>query len=413
MSDWLLLRIPPDPADQATWVLADARGLLQSAPADATLAPPAPAAAGRRVALLVPGGDVLQLQATLPPGNAAKLQQLAPFALEDQLSEDIDSLHFAVGPRVGKDGPVPVLVVSRALLEGWIARARELGLEPQVVHADSDLLQAMPGHVAALLDATHLTLRTEDGRPVVFSVEDPALALEMLLGPDADLASVHLSVQATPLGWQRHAGTFEQLRSRLASMKVQIATGGLLALLAPGIAQTESVNLLQGDLRPKQDHSGTLRRWRLAAALAGALLLLHVAAMLWELRQLRRSEVALDQSIEQAAAVALPGEPLGGNLRRRVEERVGMVASGGGQQGDFLHVLSAVAAAHDNVPVTKIGSLSFKPGELEMKVSGPDAASLELLNQALRAGGYQAEVASGSTSGAAFEGRILMRTQGS
>ncbi len=135
--------------------------------------------------------------------------------------------------------------------------------------------------------------------------------------------------------------------------------------------------------------------------------------MLWELRQLRRSEVALDQSIEQAAAVALPGEPLGGNLRRRVEERVGMVASGGGQQGDFLHVLAAVAAAHDNVPVTKIGSLSFKPGELEMKVSGPDAASLELLNQALRAGGYQAEVASGSTSGAAFEGRILMRTQGS
>ena len=90
-----------------------------------------------------------------------------------------------------------------------------------------------------------------------------------------------------------------------------------------------------------------------------------------------------------------------------------MVASGGGQQGDFLHVLAAVAAAHDNVPVTKIGSLSFKPGELEMKVSGPDAASLELLNQALRAGGYQAEVASGSTSGAAFEGRILMRTQGS
>ncbi|MEY2854719.1 MAG: hypothetical protein RL030_1851, partial [Pseudomonadota bacterium] len=339
--------------------------------------------------------------------------QLAPFALEDQLSEDIDALHFAVGPRDGKDGPVPVLVVSRALLESWIARAREFGLEPQVVHADSDLLQAIPGHVAALLDASQLTLRAEGGRPVVLSVDDPALALEMLLGPEADLSTVHLTVQATPLGWQRHAGVFEQLRARLASLKVQIATGGLLALLAPGIAQIESVNLLQGDLRPRQDHSGTLRRWRLVAGLAAALLVLHVASLLWELRQLRRSQAGLDQSIEQAAAIALPGEPLGGNLRRRVEERAGVVASGGGQQGDFLHLLAAIAAAHDNVPVTKIGALSFKPGELEMKVSGPDAASLEMLNQALRAGGYQAEVASGSTSGAAFEGRILMRTQGS
>lgn len=413
MADWLLLRIPPDPADAATWVLADSRGLLQSAPAVATEAAPAQSAGGRRVALLVPGTDVLQLQAALPPGNAVKLQQLAPFALEDQLSEDIDSLHFAVGARAGKDGPVPVLVVSRTLLESWLARARELGLEPQAVYADSDLLPAVPGHVVALLDAGQLTLRADGGRPVVLPVEDPALGLEMLLGADADLSTVHLSVQATPLGWQRHAGTFEQLRARLASMKVQIATGGLLALLAPGLAQPDAVNLLQGDLRPRQDHSATLRRWRLAGGLAAALLLLHVAGSLWELRQLRRSEAALDQAIGQAAAIALPGEPLGGDVRRRVEQRLGAMSGAGGARGDLLHLLAAVAAAHDNVPVTDIGAISFRQGELEMRVSGPDAASLEQLNQALRAGGYSAEVTSGSVSGNAFEGRILMRAQGS
>jgi type II secretion system protein L len=157
----------------------------------------------------------------------------------------------------------------------------------------------------------------------------------------------------------------------------------------------------------------TLRPWRLPAGLAAGLLLIHLAGSLWELRQLKHSEAALDQSIAQAAAIALPGEPLSGNLRRRVEQRLNAISSGNGQQGDFLYVLAAVAAAHDNVPVTHIGSLSFKPGELEMRVTGPDAASLEQLNQALRAGGYQAEVSSGNRSGANFEGRILMRSQGS
>jgi general secretion pathway protein L len=196
-------------------------------------------------------------------------------------------------------------------------------------------------------------------------------------------------------------------------MKVQIATGGLLALLAPGLSQPGLVNLLQGEYRPKQDHGSTWRRWRVVAGLAAALLLLHVAGSAWQLFQLKRSEAALDESIEQAAAIALPGEPLGGNLRRRVEQRLGAMAGGGGAHGDLLHLLAAVAAAHDNVPVTTIGSINFKPGEMEMRVSGPDAASLEQLNQALRAGGYQAEVTSGSTSGATFEGRILMRSQGS
>ncbi|MDR2214927.1 MAG: type II secretion system protein GspL [Nevskiaceae bacterium] len=409
MADWLLLRIAADPGDPITWALADGHGQLQSAPVEAALSPPFAAAAGRRVALLLPGSDVLQLTAALPPGNTAKLQQLAPFALEDQLSEDIESLHFAVGARADKEAPVPVRVVSRELLEGWIAQAQELGLTPQAAYTDSDLLPVVPGHVVALLDAGQLTLRAEDGRAMVLSVDEPAMALELLLGPDAQLSAVHLAVQTTARGWQLHRASFEALRERLASMSVQILSGGVLAALAPGIGQAHGVNLLQGNFHPQQESGSGLQRWRLPLGLAAALLLLHLGASYWQLWQLKRSEAALDQSLTQIAAAVLPGEPPGGNLRRRVEQRMGTV-SNEDPQGDFLHVLAAVAAAHDNVPSTRIGSLSFKPGELEMNVSGTDAANLEQLNQALRAGGYQAEVSSGQRSGTGFEGRIVMRS---
>ncbi len=42
---------------------------------------------GHRVALLVPGEDVLHLAATLPSGSDARLAQLLPFALEEQIAE--------------------------------------------------------------------------------------------------------------------------------------------------------------------------------------------------------------------------------------------------------------------------------------------------------------------------------------
>ena len=412
MADWLLLRLPADRADPVGWVVADARGALLTAPSMATGAPLVTAAQGRRVALLVPGSDVLQLQANLPHANEARLQQLAPFALEDQLSEDIESLHFAVGSRPDKGAPTPVMVVSRALLDEWLARARELELQPEAIFADSDLIPEVPGHVTAVLDVSTLTLRREGHPPLVLPVEDPALALEMLLGPDADLSTVHVSLLATPLAWQRHSAGFEALRSRIASMKIQLATGGMMALLAPGIAQRGRTNLLQGTYRAKQDHSATLRRWRLVAALAAALLVLHAAGNVWQLTRLRSSEKQLDAAISQVAAPLLPGESTSGNVRRRIEQRLG-TAGAGRQEGELLHLLSAVAAAHDNVPVTKIQSMAFKPGNLDLRVTGPDAQSLEQLSQALRAGGYSAEVNSGSPSGDSFEGRVIMRGPGS
>ena len=77
-----------------------------------------------------------------------------------------------------------------------------------------------------------------------------------------------------------------------------------------------------------------------------------------------------------------------------------------------MHLLAAVAAAHDNVPVTQVDSLNFKPGEMQLRVSGPDATSLEKLSEALRASGYTAQVTSGTAQGTGFQGRVELKAPG-
>ena len=102
MADWLLLRLPRTLQEHATWLVVDARGAAVGPPQGGPLSLAAPRAAGRHVVVLVPGTEVLLAQPELPPAKAgARLQQLVAYALEEQLAEDIDELHFAIGRRHG------------------------------------------------------------------------------------------------------------------------------------------------------------------------------------------------------------------------------------------------------------------------------------------------------------------------
>ena len=105
MADWLLLRLPRAPEQGATWLIVDARGAPTGPPQGGPLALAAPRAAGRRVAVLVPGTDVLLAEPDVPVKAGAKLHQLVPYALEEQLADDIDDLHFAIGKRTRRLAP--------------------------------------------------------------------------------------------------------------------------------------------------------------------------------------------------------------------------------------------------------------------------------------------------------------------
>src|SRR5215470_13654416 len=155
MADWLLLRLPRvragDPQAEASWILADARGNAISAPQTGPLELAAQRAAGRHICVVVPGTDVLLTEPELPVKAGAKLQQIVPYALEEQLAEDIDELHFAIGKRVGDAPTTPVAVVALSLMDEWTSTLKAAGLVPESMYVESDLLPQNPGHAVALL----------------------------------------------------------------------------------------------------------------------------------------------------------------------------------------------------------------------------------------------------------------------
>jgi general secretion pathway protein L len=410
-TDWLLLRIPSRSETAPTWAVVDAAGQLLSLPSADIGGGLHTLSTGRRVALLVPGADVSQFQVTLPASNEARLLQLAPFALEDQVSQDIDQLHFAAGQRDAATGLVPVSVVDRSRMQEWVARAEELQLIPHAVFAESDLAPVLPGHVTMVVAEGQLLLRNDAGRPLLLPADNPSLALEMLLGSE-DPGAVHLAVYSTAEEWEQHGAAVESLRDRVASLKVQLNSGGLVALFAQGLAHAAPINLLQGPFKPQRNSGAAWLQWRWAAALAGALVLLHGAATFWQLHQARKATDRTTADIERRYAALYPGEPPGRQPRRTLEKRLAALSGEGDQQGELLHLLAAVAAAKQNVPVAMLQSAVFEAGVLKMKLRAPDATTLEQFNQALRNSGYTAEVVASSLRDGKYEGQVELKSAG-
>src|SRR5690606_33739670 len=129
----------------------------------------ASAAAGRRVFVLVPAVDVLLTSVTLPVRGTTKVLRALPFALEEQIAEDIEALHFAAG-RVAADGKVTAAAVDREQLEAWLASLAAAGLDAQLICSEAEGCPAAPNHLNWLLDADRCLARSGDGLPVLLEI---------------------------------------------------------------------------------------------------------------------------------------------------------------------------------------------------------------------------------------------------
>jgi general secretion pathway protein L len=414
MSESLVIHLRDGASPQMLVCNSDGQIVVQAV--SGTLEQATAMAAGRRVAVIVPSGDVLVTDSDAPAKGAAKLAQVIPYALEERVADEIENLHFAIGERNAATGRVPVTIVKRARLEGWLAELRAAGLAPQAIYPESALLPAMPGQLIALLDNDALTLRSADGAPFVM----PALSI-------ADAFDIALAAQVSPVEglepsmpglllyaghdeWQAHQNEIDALRDRFTGVKVQLLPAGPIAVLAPAAAAGDAVNLMQGPYAVSSPLELSWRAWRVAAALAGALLLFHVGARYFELSRLQKDEATLDAGIQDAFRAAMPGQQNATNARRRVEIRLAEVKSGGG--GTLLPVLAAIANARSAAPTATIEVITFREGTVDLRITAPDAASLDAIGQQLRAANWQADILGGSANGDGYRGRLQIRKAG-
>jgi general secretion pathway protein L len=417
MPHTLLLRLPPPGQDDTEWLGVNEDGTPTTAKQRGPLSLAAAVARTARVVALAPATQILLAEPELPPGSGVKLARAVPFALEEQLTEDIDQLCFALGKR-HTNGRTPVAVVSRNVLQGWISALGGVGIEPVAMYADMSLVPENPGQTVLWLEKSRLAVRRPGMLP--FAVELTPVSEALVVAgviPDPLEESLESKILESAIlyvtreDWTQVQDEFEGLAGKFASLKVQLLPDGPLPWLARDIAATDAVNLLQGEFARGADYTARWQQWRIAALLAVGLLFCHVAAEALQIHKANHETAALDGEIARVFSQAMPTETLQ-DPRRQMQSRLDRVRRSGPGPEYFLRTLEALSGAVSASSKTSIDALSFREQSLDMKVTAPSLAALSQLSQMVGKQGLTAEIQSSTPVGSGVEAHVQVRSAG-
>jgi general secretion pathway protein L len=403
----LLIRLYPAAGDDvppvAEWLVVGAKshgqvglGSLEEASSAARL---------RRAVVLVPSENILLTQVTLKARNREQLIRAIPYALEEDLAEDVELLHFAPGPRQA-DGSYPVAVVARAHMTQWLSQLDAAGLTPVALIPDVLALpKAADTAWTLLLERDRAVLRT--GAYTGFTLE-PA-NLEALLA----CALEEAAVQPEIIEFHNCDEAVSGPPPSLPSIRYEPRGGCPPDLWAAGLDEKRAINLLQGQYRIKSDIGRMLKPWRAAAALLGVWIALQAVQGIIDQRRLAAEERALRAEIEQVYRDTFPNAARIVNARVQMEQQLAALEEAAqSDQGErFMRLLEAGASALQGIPGVSIDTLSYLNGRLELALGARELRAFETIKQKIETEGLTAAIASAETRGDKVSGRLVIEAK--
>ncbi len=397
MRERLIVRWPYHPGQLPAWMLTDDHGRAEGSVFQGEWEQCAAAAGGRQVVLLVPAADVLLTHASIPTRNRSRLLQAVPYALEDQLAEDVATLHFALGPELA-DGALAVAVVARERMEAWLAPLQAAGLRPDRVVPENLALPLEDESWAVLVDGDDALVRFAPLQGGYAEAAHLPLLLDAALKEAGDAKPRRLLLTTT--GGTRGADTLVGLET------VQRETPSALQVFAGGLDEEPPLDLLQGAYSHREQLGRWWRPWRTAAILAAAWVVLQGGLAGYDIWRLKGEIARQDQQIAQLFRSAMPGVQRMVNPRVQMEQKLRELR-GGGQQGGALELLAGVSEVLQGDAATRLNAASFRGGRLDLDLELKDIQALDRIKQQttqrLKA---EAEIVSASTQGDKVVGRL-------
>lgn len=415
MAEFLVIRLGTGSDDSVSWIAADDRGTRRGTARSGTLAEAAADVRERAVIVLVPACEAPTFSVDIP-AKGSRLLAALPFALEDQLADDVENLHFAPGKR-GASGSLPVAVVANERLAAWIEMLDDAGIHPQKIIPEHHGLAVTPNTWSMLIDEEQVFFN--DGADLNFAIAGmapgEALAAAGLIDEGETDGTGHLLVYCDAAVGGQYEKDWALLRHDLASVDVNHLPDGILPRLAVTVASGHGINLLQGRYGPKAEVAQLLAPWKYAAVFLVALGVVMLIGKGADYYRLSTEHAALK---EQFAAEYREIQP---NAAREIVDPAGAVNSlrrsiGGTSSATpvFLPSLLQLADALRANNAAEVETVTYRAGVINVRLSAPDIPTLDRIVQAVATSGrFSATLQSADSVGDRVNSRIEIREVGS
>ena len=359
------------------WLRIDANGRISTALREHS-PPSSVIETAREIIVLAPSEAITLLSAALPAKQFEQARKAAPFAVEDQIAGNVESLHFAVAP----NGPGQwwVAAIQPEMLSAWLRDLLARGIRPDRLIPDVLALDPDRDANVVLIDGERALVRAPGSRAFAVATD---LLDAVLVTPESSGAEI-IRIEAGPSGLP-----LQQLASGMRN------TGGLNLLCAPFATAHRGT-----DLRA---------RWRRVLWLAAAMLAMAFGFIKLDEMRLDRRLQALNTEMERVYRVQFPQAQQVPNPLAQMKSAV--AAAGGGVNADaaglgLLARSAPVLSAQSRVQLT---GLEYRSGALLLRLAAPSIEVLDALRESLGATeGLIATLENADPGTDSVEGRIKL-----
>jgi general secretion pathway protein L len=415
MAEYLVIRLGNDRDTAAHWIAVDSNGTRLSPPVTGPLSEASKDVAGRAVIVLVPATAVLTTTVDIPVRGGSRLRAALPFALEEQLADDVENLHFAAGTR-RDSGLLPAAVVAHTHMQGWLDTLQEAGITASKIVPENHGLARIPGTLSLLIDDQQVMFNDGADNEFVIQGVKPSDALSMAsaLTEESDSgASSHLLVYCEPTAEEHFKHDWNALRNELSSVDLNLLPDGVLPRLAVTVASGRGINLLQGRYGPKTELGNLFRPWRHAAILLLTLGVVAFGGKAVDFYRLGLEEGALKAQFTEEYRQLRPDDT------REIVDPVATVNSvrrsigGPAAMQVFLPSLQQLSMALQQNSTADIEAISYRAGVIDVRLSAPDVATLDNIQRLIGdSGRFSASIQSTDQVGDKISSRIQIRESG-
>lgn len=412
----LFIYLQPDSSGAVSWVRVEEPARQSLNVGHGTLQDIAAVSAGCRIIALVPGADVLLAIANIPAGNRQRAMNAIPYALEDQLATDVDTLHFALGERLDNTR-IHAAAVDRTHMDRWLDTLRQAHIEPDVITSEI-LALPWPESVSGLATTSWVILvngnkalvRTGPQTGWVADIDNLDALLRIALHESSAARPEQVRVihctPAIPFG--------ELLADTGITVDVEHSDEAMLSFLGRAYNEKNAINLLQGSYNRREQLGKLWKPWRPALAMLAFLLMIQSGMTIADYLRLKTENDVLAQQIAQTYLRTFPDARKVVNPRAQMEQRLKELRGNGIETGGFISLLGDIGPSLKETPGIEIQRINYantqgsNAGKIDLALSIGDLQSLDQLKQRLTA---QGKVTVSIESAASRDNKVEARLQ--
>lgn len=366
---------------QASWIVLDKENkIIESADkADLTQLSSANEA---DVYVVVPAQDVLLTEAELPKLSRQRMLQALPFALEEQLIEDVSELHFAID-EYQSDGKLPVAIISNQKMTTWLTQLEQHKIAPLAFIPAVFILPHVNNEWHINLSISAALVRT--GKLSGFACEPSNLETLVDLKSKENPENQPINITRTQFSEQQ-----------------------LLEKYAADLSAKPFINLLQGKYQAKPQANKTKKIWKIAGYLVIALIALafvsNIISFFILQHQVSQMETVINQiykrNFPNATAIVAP--------RERMTEKLRTV-SGQAGKNNFLAILAKLGKSLSEFPGIQIKNLDFREQRITLEIMASNFDYIDGLIKKLSQQGLIVKQQNATTIGSQVKATLLIQ----